>query len=83
MQSRSRCPKGSKTRLRAQTLVRLCPVTVKESPGITSTRSRTGKQSKENCCPENCSKNLKKYESGRKEDVVVYLRLSVCLYLRE
>ena len=32
MQSRNRCPKGSKTRLITQMLVRLCLVAVKEPP---------------------------------------------------
>ena len=41
MQSRSRYPKGSKVCLVAQTLIQLCPVAVKESSGITSTRPRT------------------------------------------
>jgi len=41
MQSRSRYPKKSKSRLLAHKLVWLCPVAVKESPGITSIRLRT------------------------------------------
>jgi len=41
MQSHSRCPKGLKAYLLTQTLVRLYPVAVKESPRIISTRPKT------------------------------------------
>ena len=41
MQSRNRCPKGLKTHLLTQILIQLCPVVIKESIGITSTRPRT------------------------------------------
>jgi len=41
MQSHSRYPKRSKTHLLVQTLIRLCPVMVKESFGITITQRRT------------------------------------------